>query len=363
MLSDGMRFGGNPQKVKLTGLTIGKNYVFNLYSQAWGTETATMEAFITNSDSLLNITVNQNSYTSSTNDGILVECTYFAGSTTTEFTIAPTSSSSWHLYAFSNYEKSSLFNLNKNGHLSLEKTFDYETDEHSFPLTVKVTDDHNISFIKEFTLSLKNEIEDLDGDLVENHEDPDIDGDGVSNANEMLYGTDPWDEQSVNEPPNGWEVLKKLQVQENQPVGSLVGKIQGLDPQGSNTLNYSLIPQYPEQIKPVLWLDATDSSTFEYDEKGTVKRWENKIGTRHDFIQNIPDNRPSLIHHNLNNNNSVYFDGNDYMHSLGSINLGDNFSILMVAKLKEIDSDGDALFSYNSNCEGGYFNFRSSQQS
>jgi len=36
---------------------------------------------------------------------------------------------------------------------------------------------------------------------------------------------------------------------------------------------------------------------------------------------------------------------------------------LMVAELKEIDSDGDALFSYNSNCEGGYFNFRSSQQS
>ena len=39
-----------------------------------------------------------------------------------------------------------------------------------------------ISFIKEFTLSLKNEIEDLDGDLVENHEDPDIDGDGKTNG-------------------------------------------------------------------------------------------------------------------------------------------------------------------------------------
>ncbi|MDC1022856.1 hypothetical protein OAR09_00985 [bacterium] len=361
VLSNGMRFGGNPQKIKLTGLTIGKKYVFTLYSQAWGTETA-REAIITNSDSLLNITVNQNSYTSSTNDGILVECTYFAGSTTTEFTVEPTSAATWHLYAFSNYETSSLLTLSPNGQLTAHKTFDYETDEHSFPLTVRVTDDHNLSFTKEFTLTLENEIEDLDGDLVENHEDSDIDGDGVSNEMELAYGTDPWNKASVNEPPNGWQVINKLQVKENQPIGTFVGKIQGLDPQGSNSLNYSLIPQYPEQIKPVLWLDATDSSTFEYDEKGTVKRWENKIGTRHDFIQNIPDNRPSLIQHNLNNNNSVYFDGNDYMHSLGSINLGDNFSILMVAELEGIDSDGDALFSYNSNCEGGYFNFRSSQQ-
>ncbi|MDG1326063.1 MAG: hypothetical protein P8P49_09870, partial [Opitutales bacterium] len=362
VLSNGMRFGGNPQKIKLTGLTIGKNYVFTLYSQAWGTETATREALISNSDSLLNITVNQNSYTSSTNDGILVECTYIASSTTTEFTISPMTSSTWHLYAFSNYETSSLFNLNKNGHLSLEKTFDYETDEHSFPLTVKATDDHNISYIKEFTLSLKNEIEDLDGDLIENHEDPDIDGDGVSNANELVFGTDPWDEQSVNEPPSGLQVVKKLQVKENQPAGTLVGKIQGLDPQGSNTLNYSLIPQYPKQIKPVLWLDATDSSTFEHDEEGTVKIWKNKIGSRHDFVQNIPESRPSLLNHSLNNNNSVYFDGDDFMHSLGVINLGDNFSILMVAKLEEVDTAGDALFSYNSNCEGGYFNFRSSKQ-
>ena len=361
VLSNGMRFGGNPQKIKLTGLTIGKKYVFTLYSQAWGTETA-REALITNSDSLRHITVNQNSYTSSTNDGILVECTYIASSTTTEFTISPMTSSTWHLYAFSNYETSSLFTLNKNGHLRLEKTFDYETDEHSFPLTVKVTDDHNISLIKEFTLSLNNEIEDLDGDLLENHEDPDIDGDGVSNANEMLYGTDPWDKTSDNEPPSGWQVLEKLQVQENQPVGSLVGKIQGLDPQGSNTLNYSLIPQYPKQIKPLLWLDATDSSTFEHDEEGAVKIWKNKIGSRHDFVQGIADNRPSLQHSNLNNYNSLYFDGNDFMHSLGSINLGDNFSILMVAQLEEVDSAGDALFSYNSNCEGGYFNFRSHQQ-
>ena len=362
VLSNGMRFGGNPQKIKLTGLTIGKKYVFTLYSQAWGIETATREALITNSDSLRHITVNQNSYTSSTNDGILVECTYIASSTTTEFTISPMTSSTWHLYAFSNYETSSLFTLNKNGHLRLEKTFDYETDEHSFPLTVKVTDDHNISLIKEFTLSLNNEIEDLDGDLVENHEDPDIDGDGVSNANELVFGTDPWDEQSVNEPPSGLQVVKKLQVKENQLTGTLVGKIQGIDPQGGDTLVYSLLPIYPELIKPLLWLDATDSSTFEHDEEGTVKIWKNKIGSRHDFVQNIADNRPSLQHSNLNNYNSLYFDGNDFMHSLGSINLGDNFSILMVAQLEEVDSAGDALFSYNSDYEGDYFNFRSHQQ-
>jgi hypothetical protein len=324
MLSDGMRFGGNPQKIKLTGLTIGKKYVFTLYSQAWGSET-TREALITNSDSLRHITVNQNTYTSSASDGILVECTYFAGSTTTEFTIDPSSAATWHLYAFSNYETSSLLTLSPNGQLTTHKTFDYETDEHSFPLTVKVTDDHNISYIKKFILNLENEIEDLDGDLVENHEDSDIDGDGVSNEMELAYGTDPWDKASVNEPPSQLFSSQTLQVYENSQVGTMIGRVEGIDPQGASTLKFSMLPVYPDNIKPMVWLDGEEADTVEKDEiqgQQKIRRWKNKAGNRHDFIQYENNNKPHFDMAGLNGFSTVRFEENNFLHSEGILPVG-----------------------------------------
>ena len=36
MLSNGFRFNGIPQKLTMTGLTVGKRYTLALYSQAWG---------------------------------------------------------------------------------------------------------------------------------------------------------------------------------------------------------------------------------------------------------------------------------------------------------------------------------------
>jgi hypothetical protein len=102
MLSNGFRYNGNSQKIRLTGLTHGKAYVFSLYSQAWGS--AGRECVLTCSDSSQTITVQQDQYGSSSQDGLLVECTYIASGTEVEFTISKTGDGSWHLYAFSNRE-------------------------------------------------------------------------------------------------------------------------------------------------------------------------------------------------------------------------------------------------------------------
>jgi hypothetical protein len=102
MLSNGFRYNGNSQKIRLTGLTQGKAYVFSLYSQAWGS--AGRECVLTCSDSSQTITVQQDQYGSSSQDGLLVECTYIASGTEVEFTISKTGNGSWHLYAFSNRE-------------------------------------------------------------------------------------------------------------------------------------------------------------------------------------------------------------------------------------------------------------------
>ena len=37
-LSNGFRYNGTSQKIKMTGLIPGENYTFSLYSQAWGSE-------------------------------------------------------------------------------------------------------------------------------------------------------------------------------------------------------------------------------------------------------------------------------------------------------------------------------------
>ena len=87
--------------------------------------------------------------------------------------------------------------------------------------------------------TLENEIEDLDGDLVENHEDSDIDAWG--NEMELAYGTDPWDKVRVNEPPSQLFSSQTLQVYENLQVGTLRGWgwSTGASPWGLNATDLS----------------------------------------------------------------------------------------------------------------------------
>ena len=105
ILDDSFFFDGDPQKLKVKGLTHGKKYVFALYSQAWGAEDRT--CVLSCSDLSGSLTINQNHYNSSSQDGLLVECTYIANGTEAEFTFDPKDKfQHWHLYAFSNREAS-----------------------------------------------------------------------------------------------------------------------------------------------------------------------------------------------------------------------------------------------------------------
>jgi hypothetical protein len=112
MLSNGMRYNGDPQKINLTGLTSGKAYVFSLYSQAW--DAIDRSCVLSCSDLSGSLTVNQNLYNSASQDGLLVECTYIASGTDAEFTVDPNDSgNTWHLYAFSNREKESTWSIER----------------------------------------------------------------------------------------------------------------------------------------------------------------------------------------------------------------------------------------------------------
>ena len=93
---------------------------------------------------------NQNIFGTSQNDGLLIESTYIAQSESTEFSIEQITGGTWHLYAFSNHEALP-FSLKENGELRVDRIFDYETEEKNYALQLLTTDDHNLSFIKEYS--------------------------------------------------------------------------------------------------------------------------------------------------------------------------------------------------------------------
>ena len=67
----------------------------------------------------------------------------------------------------------SLFTLDTNGTLKTATIFDYESNASTYTVRVEVTDEHNTTIAGDFTIYLINEIEDLDGDGIENHIDND----------------------------------------------------------------------------------------------------------------------------------------------------------------------------------------------
>ena len=105
MLSNGFRYNGVPQVLTMRGLTVGKRYTLALYSQAWGSN---RPCVFTCSSLPGSMTVNQDQYHASSQDGLLLECTYEAKTTDVDFEINPVSGHTWHLYAFSNREASSI---------------------------------------------------------------------------------------------------------------------------------------------------------------------------------------------------------------------------------------------------------------
>ena len=91
------------------------------------------------------------------------------------------------------------FALDANGTLRTAAVFDFEAFDGNPTLTIRVgvRDEHNASFVRSGEIEVLNVIEDLDGDGVEDHYDPDDDDDGYSDAEELEAGTRPDSNASI----------------------------------------------------------------------------------------------------------------------------------------------------------------------
>ena len=131
------------------------------------------------------------------------------------------------------------FFIDENNTLRTGRVLDFEKNQ-SIEITVRAIDEGNLSIQKSFLINIKNIIEDLDQDGIEDAFDLDIDGDGFSNDEEVAFGSDPLDPDSlVNKAPTDL-LLSNSRIEENLPVRSLVGNFFGFDPDGNSSLSYHL---------------------------------------------------------------------------------------------------------------------------
>ena len=79
------------------------------------------------------------------------------------------------------------FVLDTNGTLLTNRLLDFEVDEQNQTIQIIASTGSRQSLPQEFTVSITNVVEDLDGDGLEDFHDSDSDGDGLSNLQEFSW--------------------------------------------------------------------------------------------------------------------------------------------------------------------------------
>ena len=145
-----------------------------------------------------------------------------------------------------------------------------------------------------FTVQILNVVEDLDGDGVEDAYDTDDDGDGYSDAEEIAYGSDPRDANSVADTLPTALTLSSLEIMENKPVGTIVGQFTVIDPD----INDSHIVKFNDINENIshnhlFTIDANNTLrtavVFDYENNSStlylrVKAKQNKVGVFWEFF-------------------------------------------------------------------------------
>ena len=134
----------------------------------------------------------------------------------------------------------SIFQITGINQLRVTPRFDYETSKNSFSIRLKATDQYGASTEQIISISLTNVVEDLDLDGIEDHYDPDDDGDGFSDTVEVAYGSNPRDANSVANAPPSSLTLTSTTFQENMPVGTVIGNLNATDPDTNAILSISM---------------------------------------------------------------------------------------------------------------------------
>ena len=152
-----------------------------------------------------------------------------------------------------------LFIIDENDSLRTTRTFDYETDDQNYSILVAVTDEHNLSIERTFTIPLLNIVEDLDRDGIEDFYDKDDDNDGFPDTYEVGYGSNPRDADSTANLAPDLLDLNGSVIEWNATSGTVVGQFAVNDPDTYATLSLQLADT-----------NKTDHDLFTIDENYTL---------------------------------------------------------------------------------------------
>ena len=122
-----------------------------------------------------------------------------------------------------------------------------------------MTDEHNLSIERTFSIPLLNVVEDLDRDGIEDFYDKDDDNDGFPDHYEIGYGSNPRDANSTaNLAPDLLDLIGFV-VEWNATAGTVVGQFLVNDPDTNATLSLQLADT-----------NETDHDLFTIDENYTL---------------------------------------------------------------------------------------------
>ena len=134
-----------------------------------------------------------------------------------------------------------LFIIDENDSLRTTRTFDYETDDWNYSIRVTVTDEHNLSIDRVFSIPLLNIIEDFDGDGIEDFYDKDDDNDGFPDDYEIGYGSNPRDANSTANLVPDLLDFNGSAVEWNSTARTVVGKFAVNDPDVNASLSLQFV--------------------------------------------------------------------------------------------------------------------------
>jgi hypothetical protein len=165
------------------------------------------------------------------------------------------------------------FSIDVNGSLRVAHELDFEIlqefNQTLISLSVRVSDDLGASLVQTFLVEVLNEVEDLDGDGVEDHFDLDDDGDGFLDEDELWEGTDPLDSESTPNASPESLVLNGTEFLENLDEGSVVGQLFAQDPDADDHLTYVKLSgdEIPFSVADDGVVQTTEVLDFETDVK------------------------------------------------------------------------------------------------
>jgi len=134
-----------------------------------------------------------------------------------------------------------LFMIDENDSLRTTRAFDYEIDEWNYSILVAVTDEHNLSIERTFSIPLLNIVEDLDSDGIEDFYDKDDDNDGFPDNYEIGYGSNPRDANSTANLAPALLDLNGSVVEWNATAGTVVGQFAVNDPDVNASLSLRFV--------------------------------------------------------------------------------------------------------------------------